>query len=239
MTAPYLTNPADWDRLAALCRAAGRCGWDTETTGHNVKKSSPAFRARVDVWSLALPSKGVWRGMVLPREALTHSSLRAMLEDPSVVKDAHNARHDLHAAENHGVIVRGVYDTLEACRMAWPGLKSYTLKALRVEVLGKPERDTYKYLTRPMVQRTPYESQACMCCAPGCRKKSFPHVQIATTKYKEKRVKLDIADIGPGHERWRAKLDYAAADAEDSPELAEAAVARRLVLCTTLPELPW
>ena len=120
----WADKPEDWARLAALARAAGHVGWDSETTGHNVKKTSPAFRAKIDVWSLALKVGDSWRGVVLPLEALVASELRGVLEDPGIVKDAHNARHDLHSAENHGVIVRGVYDTLEGARLAFPGLKS-------------------------------------------------------------------------------------------------------------------
>lgn len=235
----WVTDPADWAKLATLVRERGHMGWDSETTGHNVKETSPAFRAEIDMWSLALKTGDDWVGVVLPREALVSGPLRSVLEDPAVIKDAHNARHDVHAADNYGVTVRGVYDTLEGARLAFPGLASYTLKALRVEVLHKPERETFKQLTRPMIERTAVNSVACVCCKKGCRKKSYPHVQYVVPKYKERKVLLDIGDIGPDHERWAEKLAYAAADAEDAPELGEAVRAKLVSLCVKLPELPW
>lgn len=240
MSAPWVTDPKDWAAIAELAHRAGAIGWDSETYGHNVKKSSPAFRAKIDVWSLAMVGKdGEWHGVVLPVEALEAGPLRGVLEDPDIVKYAHNANHDLHAAANYGVTVRRVVDTLSSARLAWPGLLSYTLKALRVDILGKPERETFKQLTRPVIERIPYDRLVCVCCKKGCRKKSYPHVQFAEPRYKEKKVKIDIDGIVPGHKRWLEKCDYAAADAEDAPELGVAAAKRLDELCLKLPELPW
>lgn len=225
-------------------------GWDTETYGHDVKTSSPAFRAVVDVWSLALRTPEVSprgyhmaRGCVLPREALERGPLRAVLQDPGVVKVAHNARHDLHAAENHGVIVRGVRDTLETARLVWPARDgeriSYNLKALRVSVLGKDGRDGFKALTAPSTRTIQVPCRRCVCGDPGCRRRKAPHSQVETTKDKTVNEPCPIEAITPGHPRWAAKLAYAAEDAVDALELAEVEDFRLGELAARLPELPW
>lgn len=244
----WLDTEAGWADLAADAERSGApVGWDTETYGHNVKESSPAFRARVDVWSLGVArwrrgvtAAPVYEGYVLPADALRRGPLRALLESPRVVKVAHNARHDLHAAANEGVTVAGVTDTLETARLAYPGLPSYTLKALRVAVLGKPAREGFRDLTRPEPVRRDRARVVCVCGKSGCRRKSEGHVQwTETVTTWTKGVPVPVEAIVPGHPRWTEKLEYAAEDAVDAPELWWALRARVDRLATTLPPLPW
>lgn len=235
MTPVWVNHPGHWLEVADLCHRAGVCGWDTETYGHDVHTSSPAYRARIDVWSLAT-ADGAW---VLPAEALVSPALRGLLEDPDVVKVAHNARHDLHAAENAGVTVRGVYDTLEPARVCWPQHREFHLKALRVSVLGKPARDGFKELTAPQVENEYRWVTRCTCGDPGCRRRKAPHDPVPAVKVIPHKIPCPIESIGPGHPRWQAKLEYAAEDAVDALDLFARVKVRLAQLADTIPELPW
>src|SRR5690606_26186619 len=83
----------------------------------------------------------------LPRAALDHPGLRAVLADVRVRKWAHNAPHDRHALENEGVEVRGLEDSLQWARVAVPGMggagRDYGLKAMERWALGYPDRPTF------------------------------------------------------------------------------------------------
>lgn len=242
----FLADPADWAALAAVIRDLGVCGWDTETYGHNVKESTPAFRAKIDEWSLAVRTDSPHpmgyrraRGWALPLAALLGGPLRAVLEDQGVVKVAHNARHDLHAAENYGVVVRGIRDTLETARLAYPHLREYNLKALRVTVLGKSGRDTFADLTRPLEVPETSVIRRCLCGVKGCRKSKAPHKLEDVTVTKVRKVPCPIESIVPGHPRRAAKEQYMVDDAEDGLELDEVLTTRLAALGRALPELPW
>lgn len=145
MTVPYLDTPAGWDKVVRVIRAAGVCGWDSETYGHEVDASTPVGRARVHVWSLAVPTTAVSArghhvaaGVVLPSAALDYGPLRALLEDPDVAKWAWNAPHDVHSAREHRVQVRGWIDGLPLARVALPGLPRHGLKTVGPHLTGKP-----------------------------------------------------------------------------------------------------
>lgn len=242
----FLATPGEWADLAAVIRDLGVCGWDTETYGHNVKTSTPAYRARVDEWSLAVRTDRVtprgYRAAVgwgLPLEALVSGPLRGVLEDPGVQKIAHNARHDLHAAENHGVAVRGVRDTLETARLVWPHLREFGLKALRVAVLGKPGRDGFKALTAPLETAVLVPYRGCPCGLKGCRRTKAPHHLETLEKTVMKKYPCPIESIVPGHPRRAEKEAYMIEDSVDALELAEVEDARLAELGARLPELPW
>jgi hypothetical protein len=249
----YLDKPEEWEAAAKAARARGILGCDTETYGHNVKTSTPAYRARVDVWSLALRTdtlspRGyhISRACVLPLAAALDGPLREVLEDPKVLKVFHNAHHDQHAFANHGVTVRGVYDTLDSVRLLWPMRDGgYSLKPLRVALLGKPVREGFKELTAPIeVSEVYYEDGlSCACGVKGCRKTErvwgAVHAKTTTSLAKTRTHKAEcpIESIIPGHERWLRKLDYAGDDAADSLELHELCQLKLDYL--KLPELPW
>lgn len=228
---PYLANSHDWDNLAYEANRPEYCGarfgLDTETYGHNVRESSPAHRARVDVWSVGFPTPNLaprgfhkYVGYVLPEAALQDPGIRAWLGRGRFV--LHNAGHDRHALARYGIALTDVVDTLERARLLWPGRTTYGLKALRVDLLGKAGRDGYKWLTRPeevvvgVVQSGPNKG-----------------------RWKMKKVACPMEEIGPGHERWEDKVYYAAEDAVDAPELAEVCDLREAELARRLPVSPW
>lgn len=214
----YLATQAEWDRLLLVAPDSEWMGLDTETYGHDVKESSPSHRARVDVWSVGLPSpehsaRGYrkYTGYVLPETALWYGPVRQWLASSKWV--VHNSNHDRHALARYGIRLTAVYDTLEICRLLWPGLHGYGLKKLRSSILGKDERDSFKDIVTEVVGVT----------------------KTGKWKYED----MPIQDITPGHLKFQAKVDYAAEDAVDAPELREMCLARSAELSYKLPEMPW
>jgi len=251
----WLQKPSEWAAVAEAIRTQGIMGCDTETFGHNVKTSTPAFRASIDVWSLALRTVDlhpygyhIARACVLPAAAAEYPALKSILEDPRILKVFHNAHHDEHAFANHGIHLAGVYDTLETIRLYYPeragvGAGGYRLKPLRFALLGKPEREGFKELTSP--QEESYEVQkevgCCVCGVPKCKKRKEPHGRTVRidTHIKVRKIPCPIEGIIPGHPRWERKLDYAGDDAADALELYEMCTQRGIMLESKLPELPW
>lgn len=247
---PYLDTPEKWVACERTLRAAGVFGLDTETYGHDVKTSSPAYRAKIDVWSVAVRTPElspvgyhVAAGAVLPVDALPY--FKELLEDELVWKVLHNARHDRHSLANHGVQLRGVRDTLERARLLFPGLEDgFALKPLRVSVLRKSSRDTFKDVTAPLVRQvwTTHPVKTCACGTAGCKKRSLPdHAKLTSDVQTVKEVTepCPIESVIPGHPRWAMKCDYAGDDAVDGLELDEMLDLRQVELARLLPPLPW
>lgn len=267
MTWAWLDKAPQWDAVVKACEKKGIVGLDTETYGHNVKTSTPAYRARVDVWSLALQTSvlsprgyHVARACVLPLEAALYPPMKGMLESKEVLHVFHNAHHDQHAFANHGIEVGLVYDTLDAVRLLWPGMdEGYYLKPLRVNLLGKSAREGFKgkkateyreaeagltdSIDETYIVLKP--SKVCACGEDGCRKteKKWGALHAKTDIMEEiektRKVPCPIESIVPGHPRWERKLNYAGDDAADGLELYEVIQARIASLEDTLPPLPW
>lgn len=263
----WLDKPEQWDAVVKACYAKGVVGLDTETYGHNVKTSTPAHRAKVDVWSLALSTSQlhprgyhVARACVLPLEAALYPPMKEMLESRHVLHVFHNANHDQHAFANHGIEVGLVFDTLHAVRLLWPGMdEGYYLKPLRVNLLGKPAREGFKGkkrskhhdaepgLTDPLqVTYTVFkEVKECACGIDGCRlteKKWGPGHRKTLMKEEIEKTRMEpcpIESIVPGHVRWDRKRAYAGDDSADGLELYELVLLRIAELEPKLPELPW
>ena len=177
----WLERPDQWDKLAEHLRAAGEFGFDTETHGQP-DKTSPQHRARVHCWSVGLLTatrspRGYRRavGRVLPGVALHHPALRAVFADAAIRKWAHNAPHDRHAAENEGVEVRGLEDSLQYLRVAVPGRTEYGLKAAEFWALGYGPRPSFmemvSYKATVVNSRRRRES-GCVCGKNPCRARS-------------------------------------------------------------------
>lgn len=263
MTWAYLDKPEQWDAVVKACYEKKIVGIDTETYGHNVKTSTPAYRAKVDVWSLALFTtklhpRGyhVARACVLPLEAALYGPMKGMLESQEVLHVFHNAHHDQHSLANHGIEIGAVFDTLDAVRLLWPGMdEGYALKPLRSSILGKPVREGFKKkgkdgspgLTDPLeVKYTVLrEVKVCACSVDGCRKTEkkwgADHHKTLVNEEVEKvrKEECPIESIVPGHVRWTRKLDYAGDDAADGLELYEMVQQRINTLEPQLPQLPW
>jgi hypothetical protein len=254
----YLDQPEQWDAVVKACLEKKVVGLDTETYGHNVKTSTPAFRAKIDVWSLALSTSQLSprgyhlaRACVLPLEAAHYPPMKDMLESFEVLHVFHNAHHDQHAFANHDVCIGAVFDTLDAVRLAWPGLDcGYALKPLRVHLLGKSDRTRFKStkthtdlgLTDPIVveYQVEAETKICACGVEKCRKRKGHEKSIVKHWVtKTRKEPCPIEGIGPGHARWQMKVDYAGDDAADGLELYELVLKRLRETEPKLPNLPW
>lgn len=83
--------------------------------------------------------------------------LRALLEDPTVRKTAHNAKYDLLVLRRAGVTLRGLdFDSMLASYVLDPGRRSNAIDALAVEFLGVAMTD-YGELCGRGKQQMPYD----------------------------------------------------------------------------------
>lgn len=230
----WLGSPDTWVELAAVLRAAGEFGLDTEFSGVQLDKQSPVGRAAIHVWSVAIATprqdpRGFHRcrAWVLPSAALACPELRAVLEDPGVTKAVHNQSVDAHALRNHGVQLRGAVNTLGLVRWKMPGLINqagrFALKPLMVSLLGRAPVCSFKELVSydRMIFVSSWKKvtrRVCACGVDGCRKK-LGHGKTEVTedvevvREKRDRGEYRLEDIVDGHERWELLLLYAADDA--------------------------
>lgn len=173
----WLDKPEQWSKLAEALRRAGEFGLDTETYGQP-DGTSPQHRARVHCWSVgvlgtATSPRGFRRagGRVLPRAALDHPELRAVLADGRVRKWAHNAPHDRHALNNEGVEVVGLEDSLQWLRVAVPGMRDYGLKGAEQWALGYGPRPAFRDMMTyqaPVVTAKRHRERGCVCGRTPC-----------------------------------------------------------------------
>jgi hypothetical protein len=193
------------------------------------------------VWSLAVPTselhpRGFRRaaGVTLPGEALTYGPLRGVLEDPDIVKPAHNAPHDWHAARNAGVHVRGLVDTLPWARVAlpeWAGFPGHGLKELARRLLGRDMTEYKDVLSEPNVVPVTRTHRVTRCLVEGvpcwypapCRRRGAHKREVSTvetTEYVTRGTRLmPLESVVPGHPRHATLVGYAAQDAEAALEL--------------------
>ena len=228
----YADTPAAWDRVVAACRRAGRVGFDTETYGHDIRSTSAPHRARIHVWSLAVSTgklhpRGFYRakGVMLPAAALEYRPLVELLEDPGVVKLAHNLPHDVHSARNHGIVVAGGIDTLPRARLTLVDELSHSLKPLMERKLGRTVITFEQVLTEPNVievsRRT--KRRVCSCGADACRLRKGHEKSVVVDEWTEWVVRgtrlMPLESVVPGHERFDLLTRYAIQDAEGVLEL--------------------
>lgn len=230
----YAATAADWDRVVAICRAAGKVGIDSETYGHDILKTSAAHRARIHVWSLAVKTqvkhaRGFFRasGVMLPVEALEHRPVVELLEDPEVVKLAHNLPHDHHAFRNHGITLRGALDTLPRARLTLTDEASHGLKPLMERCLMRQVTSFEDVLREPnvvTVVRRKVE-KGCICGAqPWCKRRGVNHVRVTWKRFHPELLTrgtrlMRLEDVRPGHPRFELLTSYAIQDAEGVLEL--------------------
>lgn len=250
----YLDRPVKWEEAAEYAKKTRLLGFDTETYGHEVEESSPAYRAKIHVWSIAFLTPELHpygyrraRGAVLPASALPY--FKDVLADERITKVAHNARHDCHACENHGCQVAGVTDTLDLVRLAYPERAldprlGFRLKPLARDLLGKPKRDEYKDIVHETTTslRLVKRNLGCACGVKGCKKrKGAEHEKLV----KLEEVKVNhltihpLESITPDHPRWGLLLPYAGADAEDALELYDLTLRKLSGMQSRLPPPPW
>lgn len=219
-------------RVVSAIRGADIVGLDTEFTGVEIGKQSCAARARVHIWSVAVPRREITpRGVrlsepaVLPASALTHAEVKAWLEDENARKAVHNLPVDAHALRGAGIDLRGGINTLSLSRWAWPERArgaGFTLDSLGRDFLGVGKLSTFQEIfTEEYVEYTVRNKRItyCECGASPCRKRATTQghrrleriEEIRTEKVLEREIPLDT--VVPGHEKWDSALAYAAQDA--------------------------
>ena len=98
-------------------------------------RKAPSAESSIAARLLAEGEPAVVNLPPLLSEAMT--DLRALLEDPTVRKTAHNAKYDVLVLRRAGVSLRGLdFDSMLASYVLDPGRRSHAIDALAVEFLG-------------------------------------------------------------------------------------------------------
>jgi hypothetical protein len=221
--------------LEALTTVAGlglAVGLDTEFYNVSLGEQSCAGRAKLHVWSLAVPIPGevTPRGnlvaipYVLPGSSALRPRLREWLEGPAL-KAVHNLPVDAHTLWNTGVKLGGGVNTLSLARWAWPDRArgpGFTLDALGRDFLGVGKMTSYDELTQE--KGTEYRIRTkrvvyCECGATPCKRRATTPGHRRLERLEETRIpkevtrEIPLESIGPDHPRWPILTSYAAQDA--------------------------
>lgn len=222
--------------VAALNRTADlgfTAGLDTEFYGVQVGKQSCVARARVHIWSVAVPR---WPVVISPRgtpicDAAVLGS-GALLE-PGIIhwltsnapKFVHNLPVDAHAFGNMGINLGGGLNTLALARWAWPERArgaGFTLDALGRDFLGIGKMSEFKEVFSEEITEYNVRTKRisyCECGANPCRKRVTSPGHRRLERLEETRIpkqvvrEIPLESVGPDHPRWEPALDYAAQDA--------------------------
>lgn len=214
-------------------------GWDWKENkphDYDIRSESPVLRTRAWTFQVAAPT-----GPLLPRghheatswvfsgDLITHTGVKAWLEDPKYVKAVHNQPVDHHTLRNHGVLLRGGCNTLEMSRFWYPARAKragFDLDSLGRDLVGLGKTESFDSLLgyealEPYVV-TQLKS-VCTCFTVGCRKKKperdgtvhepAGQVEVQTTRERKVRRHIPLGDLVPGHPLWERYLAYAAWDA--------------------------
>ncbi|MFT7521528.1 MAG: DNA polymerase-1, partial [Kiritimatiellia bacterium] len=103
-----VTTEAELADVVASLRAAGRFGFDTETTSLDTQKArlvgiSVAWTAKDAVYIPMAHEEGEQLGV-----DVVLAALKPLLEDPELLKIGQNLKYDLKVCLNHGVTLRGI-----------------------------------------------------------------------------------------------------------------------------------
>lgn len=242
----YLGTEREWIKLRDyIGRTNAPVGLDSEFAGVDFKagQSCPG-RARIHVWSIAVSTgeygpRGILQstGATLPSAAIPY--FKDILENPKIVKYAHNSPVDVHAFYNSGVDVQGVVNTLSLARWVLPTRLSQSLDSLATDLLGAGKIISYKELvSEPALVEVAKEVKYCACGVEGCRKRKGHEkfVRIETEVIEKGTVEIPLESIVPGHRRWDLLVEYAGQDAVMAFALGEylTGIAARKYI-----EVPW
>src|SRR5262249_26778520 len=121
-------EPAQGDLLAAV--------------GQMSQTRSKAPRSSSNETPTSIASQMLAKGVEAPRnlpvlESNAMGPLRALLENPEVLKVAQNAKAEMLALRRNGIEMRGLsFDTMVASYVLDPGRRSHNLELLGLEFLG-------------------------------------------------------------------------------------------------------
>lgn len=226
------------NQAAAAISAHPVVGYDSEFDGVAIGEESCVGKARVDVFSIAVPAgrptalgATPCKSWVFEGKFLGYDPIKKLLESPRFTKCVHNLTVDAHAAANSGVRIQGGLNTLSMARFVYPERANlprgnYDLDSLCKWRVGIGKTDDFEELFG-YEDFEQYEEQVvkqkCWGCGEvGCRKKKGIHelkepVQATVTRSKKVRRLHPLSHCRPGGP-LAAKFDryvrYAAADAE-------------------------
>lgn len=230
----WCPTQAEWDAALDLIEPHALTGYDSEFDGVDLNTQSAAGRAKVHVFSVAIPTPtisalgyNIPQSFVFPEAAMHYPRMKAWLENPNAKKAIHNQPVDSHAAWNSGVHLRGGINTLDMARFLYPWRSqlmsgNFDLDSLcRWKVgFGKTE-DFEAFLGYDAQEEYQVEEtkKLCACGEIGCRKQKSPHddkspVRMVVTRSKKVRKITPLVDLTPGHPLWVRYIPYAAVDAE-------------------------
>lgn len=233
MAITYVDTQEKLAKVISAIKQADAVGLDTEFSGVDVGAQSCAARAKVHVWSIAVPyldnrigprGNRLARSAVLPASALEDPEIRAWLEDDTV-KAVHNLPVDAHSIRTSGVRLRGGVNTLSLARWAWPERArgaGFTLDSLGGDFLGSGKTLSFKEIFTKMTTEYIIRTKRityCECGTAPCRKRTTTPGHRRLERLEETRipkevpVEIPLESVGPGHERWQMLLEYAAQDA--------------------------
>lgn len=228
----YVDTPEKWRKLAKYLETVEVFGWDTEFEGVDFGKGQSCVnRAKLDLWSVAVYDGGysprgfnTAKGYVLPPESLPY--FKCVLENPAILKPAHNSNVDCHCMYNAGVDVQGVINTLTLYRWIAPGKFLYGIDVLGEEYLGKGKTEGFSDIFEEDVIGTVtklVDVKVCSCGVAGCRKRKGHEKSVEVGyEYTEKVIGtriIPLHEVRPGHHLWTRYVDYAARDAVLALEL--------------------
>ncbi len=230
----FLDTPERWKKLLAVLEKESVIGLDSEFEGVDFSSGQSCVNlAKIDVFSVAvLTSK--WhprgyheaKGCVLPKEAIPY--FKDVLENPKILKAAHNSNVDVHAFYNAGVDCQGVVNTLSLARWIRPGRLLYNLDDLCYDYLGVGKADSFKdifVIDDIQMVNKPKKVKVCLCGVEKCRKRTYPEHhkwEELRDNFVEKKVgtkTIPLHTVRPGHELWERYVKYALVDAIRAVEL--------------------
>lgn len=224
----WLDTEKEWDELVRILEKKRIFGLDSEFVGVDFKAGDSCVnKAEIHVWSVGvltdqLHPRGyrVAKGAVLSRRALQYDPIRKLLEDPAILKPAHNSNVDVHAFYNAGVDVQGIINTLGLARWMFPGRKTFNLDDLGTDYLGVGKTESFDDLFRRPNMITVIKEKivkVCDCGVEGCRKrKGHNKTEITVQEEVDKQQGWYYEDqriVVPGHPLWERYEAYARRDA--------------------------
>jgi hypothetical protein len=217
---------------AVLTTLAAHTTWGLDSEFDNVELSwqSPVCAARCDVVSLAVPVGPLGSGgfhecasWVVPSELL--GRFKAGLENPAILKVAHNLPMEAHTLRNAGIKLRGGLNTLSMARFVYPERANlvrgnFDLDSLCHDRFGRRKTEDFDELFGydDFVTETREMNRSwCLTCEGlNCKKKiGHPHEmrRVVVPYQKKLRKHLPLYDVRPGHQLFERYKIYSAVDA--------------------------
>lgn len=168
-------------------------------------------------------AKNVWLFDVQECPALLKNELKEILENPSIVKVLHDCRADATALFEHGVALKGVFDTQVAFSLVDSRAKQSSLQNVLRRTSGKehPQKSRAPHVTdRTFWRDRPLTAEARSYAAADVEllfeAASILMGQLQTEKVRNKARRVSNARVKSAQSRTRKLADVSGGDAEQS-----------------------